>query len=118
MSYTVLLAPEAEDDLDRLDRSVETRIRNWMTNMLEGCDDPYHNAKPLKGIYAGKYRYHVGGYRVCVMVDPENEKILVLAIRKRSRAYHRRRFRRGLGARSRGNPFLFLSNHAYTCTEW
>ena len=47
----MLLFPEAESDLDKLDRSVEVRIREWMTVTLEGAQDPYRNARPLKGRY-------------------------------------------------------------------
>ncbi|NQZ63038.1 type II toxin-antitoxin system RelE/ParE family toxin, partial [Crocosphaera sp.] len=42
---------------------------------------------PLKGEFAGKYRFRVGDYRVIYTIDDQKSEVIILLIIHRSQAY-------------------------------
>lgn len=45
------------------------------------------NIKPLKGEYAGYYRYRLGDYRIVYSINDETIRVLILTIDHRSKVY-------------------------------
>ncbi|MGD9238105.1 MAG: type II toxin-antitoxin system mRNA interferase toxin, RelE/StbE family [Desulfobacterales bacterium] len=60
-----------------------------MNDRIEGCKNPRHFGKPLKGDYAGLWRYRVGDYRILCEVQDQQVVVLVLTIGRRRQIYKR-----------------------------
>lgn len=85
MKYTVKFTPEAEKDLDGLDRETERRVRR---RMKELAFDPYSMrlSKPLR-MFKAMRSSRVGGWRILYEVNEPENFIKIIAIRPRSEAY-------------------------------
>ena len=55
--------------------------------VLEQTPRSHPNIKPLKQNLAGRYRYHIGDYRVIYQIDDENSQVIVSLIIHRRQAY-------------------------------
>ena len=74
---TVFYTAHARKDLLKLEKLISKRV---VLTVLENTKiDPLKNAKTLKGIFSGMYRYRVGDYRV-IFETNENEEIIIVAI--------------------------------------
>lgn len=74
----VFYSARARKDLRGLDTSVSRRIEKKISQ-LAMAGDPLANAKPLKGLFAGLYRYRIGDYRAVFSIS-ENEAVMLLTI--------------------------------------
>ena len=86
--YRVQLLKSAERDLERLDRSVATRIVrriNWMAENL-GAIKP----KQLSGDLSGLNRLREGDYRIIYQVLRQEELVIVHSIGHRRDVYRGR----------------------------
>jgi mRNA interferase RelE/StbE len=68
------------------DRSLSKKLARCFERLE---DDPFsgNNVKPLKGKWAGCWRYRVGAWRVVYEVDQAARVVNVIAIAKRSDVY-------------------------------
>jgi mRNA interferase RelE/StbE len=96
--YRVELSPEAEQFYADANRSLAKKLARCFERLEE---DPrnHPNIKPLKGNFAGYYRYRVGDYRVvyCIEenvdtdIDADNERdrgrVIVITIAHRGEVY-------------------------------
>ena len=89
MAWTVRISDVAEWQLRRLDRPIQRRILDWLNNRIEGCKNPRHFGEPLKGDYAGLWRYRVGDYRIICEIQDQQIVVLVLTIGHRRQIYKR-----------------------------
>lgn len=66
--YSVLLHPDAQTLYVNADRAWAKKIAKCLQQLKQ---DPrsHPNIKPLKGEYAGLYRYRIGDYRVIYSID-------------------------------------------------
>jgi len=82
-SFRVILTPEAQQDIRRLDPALQTRILNKLEWMGENARLLRHQA--LQGReWAGCFKYRIGDYRIIYQMDQPAEKLIVL------KAGHRR----------------------------
>ena len=89
MGWTVKISDIAEKQLRKLDRPVQKRILDWLSDRIEGCKNPRHFGEPLKGDHAGLWRYRVGNYRVLCNIQDREIIVLVLTIGYRREIYRR-----------------------------
>jgi len=89
LAWTVKISDVAERQLRKLDRPVQKRILDWLSERIEVCKNPRHFGEPLKGDYAGLWRYRVGAYRILCEIQDEKIVILVLTIGHRRQIYKR-----------------------------
>ena len=80
MAWTVRISDIAERQLRKLDRSVQKRILDWLSDRIEGCKNLRHFGEPLKGDHTGLWRYRVGDYCILCEIQDENIVVMVLTI--------------------------------------
>lgn len=79
MAWRIEYLKSARKDVERLDRQVRHRIRDYLEQRVAALDDPRELGKPLKGQLATLWRYRVGSHRViCELRDHE---VVVLVVR-------------------------------------
>lgn len=84
--FEVILVPEAQADIHRLDGTLQTRILDKLAWMGHNTEMVQH--RPLHGEeWAGCYRYRVGNYRIIYQVDWNAEKLVVLKVGHRRDIY-------------------------------
>lgn len=88
MPWEVILAPEAENDLEKLESEIEERIKQKLSDIKEKANsgiDPEHYLK-----WINKYEMHrlrIGDYRAFTDLDKEDKRIEIITILKRDEAY-------------------------------
>ena len=88
--YTVNFSPAGEKALEKLDNSVAIRIKNWINNNLEGCENPRYKGRALIGNLAGYWRYRVGDYRIIAEIQDDKIIILIVDVDKRNDIYNKK----------------------------
>ena len=84
--FSVVLTPEAQRDILRLDAVVQTRILNRIEWMGENAELIRHQA--MKGDeWRGCFKYRVGDYRIIYQMDPPGKKLIVLKVGHRREVY-------------------------------
>ena len=79
----VLLAPDAQQDFDRLPVTIRARVLKILERL--GRWPEVSGAKALSGDWAGHYRIRTGDWRVIFRVITPN--LIVVRIRHRSQVY-------------------------------
>jgi mRNA interferase RelE/StbE len=87
LSWRVEISDIAERQLKKLDRPVQKRILQYLSDRIEGCKNPRHFGEPLKGGFSGFWRYRIGDYRVICEILDEGVMVLVLTIGHRREVY-------------------------------
>ena len=87
MAWTVEIDGFAEKQLRKLDKSVQIRLLDWLTERIEGCKNPRHFGEPLRSNRSGLWRYRVGDYRIICEIEDEKLIVLALAIGHRRKIY-------------------------------
>lgn len=87
MRYKVVFAKKAEKDLKKLDNSIKSKIRLWIRNNLEGCENPRIHGKALVANHSGLWRYRIGDYRIIAEIQDEQLVILLLQVGHRRDIY-------------------------------
>jgi mRNA interferase RelE/StbE len=85
--YKVVFAKKAEKDLKKLDNSIKSKIRLWIRNNLEGCENPRIHGKALVANHSGLWRYRIGDYRIIAEIQDEQLVILLLQVGHRRDIY-------------------------------
>ena len=89
MAWTVRISNVAERQVRKLDRPVQRRILDWLKDRIEGCKNPRHFGEPLKGDYAGLWRYRVGDFRILCEIQDQKINDKVHATKQRRQIYKR-----------------------------
>jgi mRNA interferase RelE/StbE len=84
--YELVLSAEAQKNYASADQALAKKIARCF-EQLEQSPRYHPNIKPLKGDFAGYYRYRIGDYRVIYQVDDETNQVLVSTIVHRREAY-------------------------------
>lgn len=87
MAYQVVLRPNAERSLRKLDPSVSRRIARRIDRLAADPRPP--DARQLKGKPAGVLRVRIGDWRLLYRVDDGRLTILVIDLGHRSKIYAR-----------------------------
>jgi len=85
-AFQVILTPEAQADIRRLDPALQTRILNKLEWMGQNAELLRHQA--LQGEeWIGCFKYRVGDYRIIYQIDWSAEKLAVLKVGHRREVY-------------------------------
>jgi mRNA interferase RelE/StbE len=85
-AFKIVLIPEAQSDIVRLDSSLQTRILDKLEWMGENAQLIRHQA--LQGDeWDGSYKYRVGDYRIIYLLDSTAQKMTILKIGHRREVY-------------------------------
>lgn len=88
MAWTVELSPQAQKNLDELDRQIARRILTFLYERIAPLDDPRSVGEALKGSRLGEFwKYRVGDYRVISRIEDSAVQILVVKIGNRRDVY-------------------------------
>jgi mRNA interferase RelE/StbE len=87
VSYSVVLAREAEKILDRLDRPTERRIRARFIQLAEDPFDSRLSAALTER--AGVRKSRVGGWRILFTVDRDAKTLYIVTVDTRGQVYKR-----------------------------
>jgi len=90
VSYKLLLSKDAIKDLSGMDHSVEQRILKRLEELSKNPLNPRTSKKLVMD--EGERYSRVGDWRIIYHLDEGRRLIEVLAIRPRSRAYHKFQF--------------------------
>ena len=82
--YTIIFAPKAKKQIDKLPKSVKIRIANALKDVLS--EDPFMG-KSLKAELKGLYSYRVGDYRIIYNIEKHKLIIQVIKVMHRREAY-------------------------------
>ena len=82
----VVLSAEAEEIYATADQALAKKVARCF-EQLEQNPRFHPNVKPLKGDFAGYYRYRIGNYRVIYQVDDRTNQVMVTTIAHRREAY-------------------------------
>jgi mRNA interferase RelE/StbE len=84
--FHVILVPEAQSDVKRLDPAVQTRILDKLAWTGENAELLRHHT--LKGEeWKGCFKYRIGAYRIVYQIDWPAERLFVLKIGHRRDVY-------------------------------
>ena len=75
--YTVIFSENGRSDVIELRRSSACIILSWISEYLEGCNNPRVRGRSLTG-EVNHWRYKIGKYRV--LAEIEEDEIVILAI--------------------------------------
>jgi mRNA interferase RelE/StbE len=84
--FEVILTPEAQADIGRLDPSLQARVLDRLEWMGENAELMRHLA--LRGAEcAGCFRYRLGDYRIIYLLDRSPNRLVVLKVGHRRDVY-------------------------------
>lgn len=84
--FRVILMPEAQTDMKRLEPALQMRLLNKLEWMGQNAELLRH--RPLRGEeWGGCFKYRVGDYRIIYQIDWPAERLLVLKIGHRREVY-------------------------------
>ena len=84
--YNIDLSEEATQFFEAASAKLQERLDRAFEQVKS--NPRFHpNIKPLKGNYAGYYRYRVGDYRIVYSINDETMRVLVNTIAHRSEVY-------------------------------
>ena len=85
MAYKVIVHEDAKKELQKLDPEVARRITKKIKQYL--IKAPADLGTPLRGEFAGLYRYRVGDWRVIYSIAFAQETIIILRVEHRRTIY-------------------------------
>ena len=89
MAWTVEISAFAQKQPGKLDKPVAKRILDWLDDRIEGSKNPRHFGEPLKGDFAGLWRYRIGDFRVICEIQDDRLVVLALSVGHRREIYRR-----------------------------
>jgi mRNA interferase RelE/StbE len=87
MAWSVEFTDLMEKKLDKLDDETRRRIVRYFRQSVVQHPDPTQLAEPLKGEYAGLWRFRIGDYRVICDIQKKRLLVLALDLGHRSKVY-------------------------------
>lgn len=85
--YSVEITPKAEKMLEKIDKPISNRIRNYINKKLVGCENPRLYGKALHGPLSDKWSYPVGDYRIIAEIEDDKILIMVVDVDHRRQSY-------------------------------
>jgi mRNA interferase RelE/StbE len=87
LAWTIEFRPNARSELQRLDRPVQRRIRQFLRERVITIGDPRQLGKPLHGDKRDLWSYRVGDYRIICMIEDRRLVVVVVSVRHRREVY-------------------------------
>jgi len=84
--YSVVLSSNAQQFFEESSAQLQQRLDRCF-DQLKVNPRRYPNIKPLKGTFAGYYRYRVGDYRVVYYIKDQERQVVVTVIAHRREVY-------------------------------
>lgn len=88
--FEIIFSPRAKRHLKALDKSVQTRIKEAVSNNLI-CFPPKGDVIKLEGGAGTELRLRVGDWRVVFEYNFKERQVHILSIKHRREAYRKRR---------------------------
>ena len=85
--YHVEYGGGVQKRLEKIDAPTRERIKKWIMENLEGCENPRARGTNLHGDLKNYWRYRVGNYRIIAEIVDERVIIIVVKIDKRGEVY-------------------------------
>lgn len=93
---------DAVKDLKRLDRPIQRRIRDYLTDLAQQSD-ARNRAEPYKGPLRGYWKLRIGDFRLVCTIETEKElRLFIVLVAHRSEAYTDRSLRTAQRRRRKG----------------
>lgn len=86
-SWEISLSETAKKEFSKMDKPIQRRIYEFLSQKLATCDNPRRLGKPLKGPFADFWRFRVGDYRILVEIFDSEMLIQVFRIEHRKDVY-------------------------------
>ncbi len=86
MAYNVILLEQSLEELALLDKQIAKRILYKIGTYL--VKSPKTLGKPLKGEFAGFFKYRIGDWRIIYYLDEESNTITITKIGHRKEVYN------------------------------
>ena len=88
MAWKIEFTPEAQRNLDRLDRQIARRVVRFIVERIADIEDPRSLGEALHGPDLGRYwKYRAGDYRVIAKIEDARVTIVVIRIGNRREVY-------------------------------
>jgi mRNA interferase RelE/StbE len=88
MDWKIEFDPNAEKEIDKLDRQIAKRLLTFLYKRLSQLENPRDIGEPLKGSQLGEFwKYRVGDYRIVVFIEDDVLRILVVKVGHRKEVY-------------------------------
>ncbi|MFA5514263.1 MAG: type II toxin-antitoxin system RelE/ParE family toxin [Sphaerochaetaceae bacterium] len=87
MKYTIFFEKNAEKQLNKLDRTQQRMIVNWINKNLNNTANLRISGEPLKGSLKDYWRYRVGNYRIIADINDTEVQILIIEVGHRKDIY-------------------------------
>jgi mRNA interferase RelE/StbE len=78
-TWRIEITRTAEKQIQRLNRTAQESIIQFLRERVQTADNPRQLGKPLHGDKGGLWRYRVGDYRL--ICDIQDERITILVVR-------------------------------------
>ena len=88
MAWRIKFTKAADKALQRLDRSVSSRILDELESVSK-LEDPRTRGRALRHNLSGLWRYRVGDYRIVCDIEDEVLLVLVVDVAHRREVYKR-----------------------------
>lgn len=88
MTWIIEFDPNAEKELDKLDRQQAKRILRFLFDRVVHLEDPRSIGEALKGSrFNSLWKYRVGDYRIISSIEDDSLRIIVVKIGDRKEIY-------------------------------
>ncbi|MDT8423577.1 MAG: type II toxin-antitoxin system RelE/ParE family toxin [Desulfuromonadales bacterium] len=87
MVWRIEITNTAKKQLTKLDHQIQTEIVRYLRERISTEDDPRRYGAPLRKELTGRWKYHVGAYRLICEIQDKNILVLVLMVGHRSKVY-------------------------------
>ena len=88
MAWTIELSDSAARQLEKIDRSVQSRVRKFLHDRVAGLQNPRSIGETLKGERFGEFwKYRVGDFRLIAKIEDERFVVVVLRVGHRREVY-------------------------------
>jgi mRNA interferase RelE/StbE len=84
--YSVSLTDAARQFYERAEAGLQRRLDRCFASLATN-PRTHPNIKPLKGSFAGRWRYRIGDYRVIYRIEENRRVVIVLLIEHRKDVY-------------------------------
>ena len=89
MKYHVEFTDSVYKELSKLDKYTAKMLINWISDKLDGTENPRTYGKALSANLVGLWQYRVGDYRIITKIEDDKLIILIIAIGHRKEKYNK-----------------------------
>ena len=86
MAFAIQLTRGARRFVEKADRKLQQRLRRAFDTIAENPRD-HPNIRPLRGEFAGLWRYRLGDYRIVYEIRDDDQVVIILVIAQRGDVY-------------------------------